>query len=29
MVANSPNMGLSDDMRRAAAVLELYEDAMS
>lgn len=28
MVSNSPNMGLSDDTRRAAAVLELYEDAM-
>eukprot|EP00892_Ulva_mutabilis_P006490 jgi/Ulvmu1/4212/UM019_0191.1 len=29
MVANSANMGLSDSTRRAAAVLELYEDAMS
>lgn len=29
MVANSANMGLSDNTRRAAAVIELFEDAMS
>lgn len=28
MVANSANMGLSEDSRRAAAVLRMYEDTI-